>query len=91
MLARVTNNNAAALTRRCLQNGNHRTAKACGIAAVSWNRFPGRPGCVELSGAHIRPLFPDAFFKPCFFAQSADVRDTIIDGNIVMRNRKLLH
>ncbi len=45
---------------------------------------------VELQGVHLRPLQPDNLLNTLVFcAKSADVRDTIIHGKLVMRNRRL--
>ena len=44
---------------------------------------------VDLSRAHIRP-FHDLINALVFCARADDVRDTIIDGQIVMRNREMI-
>lgn len=45
---------------------------------------------LQLSGAHCTPAGDDLASQIVYSAQSQDVRDVIIDGRIVMRDRRLL-
>ncbi len=45
---------------------------------------------VDLSQAHSTPVSGDAVATLVYSGQSADVRDTIVDGRVLMRNRRLL-
>ena len=55
--------------------------------------LPGRLAdlaIVELSGAHLRPFHADKLLDMLVFcARAGDVRDTIINGEIVMRDREI--
>lgn len=45
---------------------------------------------VDLSAAHLRPFHNDDFLNMLVFCgKAADIRDTIINGRVVMRDRKL--
>jgi len=93
MLARVTNNDPAALTaEEVFKMSTIEPARACGISAGQIE--PGLLAdlaVVDLSGAHLRPFFPDRVLQTLVFCgKAADVRDTIIDGKVVMRDRKII-
>ncbi len=93
MLARVTNNDAAALTaEEVLRMATIEPAKVCGIQAGQLE--PGLLAdlaVIEPNGAHIRPLFADRLIQTLVFCgKAADVRDTIINGEFVMRNRRIV-
>ncbi len=45
---------------------------------------------LELSGPHAQPASEDLASQIVYSAQSSDVRDVIIDGRLVMRDRRLL-
>jgi 5-methylthioadenosine/S-adenosylhomocysteine deaminase len=66
------------------------SARACRVDAGTLD--PGRLAdiaIVDLSGAHLRPLH-DILQTLVFCARAADVRDVIIDGRVVMRQRQIL-
>lgn len=92
MLARVVNNDAAALTAEdVFRMATIEPARLCGLQAGRLEPgYLADLAVVELSGAHVRPFFPDRVLQTLVFCgKAADVRDTVIDGNIVMRNRKI--
>jgi len=65
-------------------------ARACRVDAGTLD--PGRLAdiaIVDLSGAHLRPIH-DILQTLVFCARAADVRDVIIDGRVVMRQRQIL-
>jgi len=65
-------------------------ARACRVDAGTLD--PGRLAdiaIVDLSGAHLRPIH-DILQTLVFCARAADVRDVIIDGQVVMRQRQIL-
>jgi len=65
-------------------------ARACRVDAGTLD--PGRLAdiaIVNLSGAHLRPVH-DILQTLVFCARAADVRDVIIDGQVVMRQRQIL-
>jgi len=65
-------------------------ARACRVDAGTLN--PGRLAdvtIVDLSGAHLRPAH-DILQTLVYCARAADVRDTIIDGRVVMRQRQVV-
>jgi 5-methylthioadenosine/S-adenosylhomocysteine deaminase len=64
-------------------------ARACRVAAGTLD--PGKLAdiaVVDLRGAHLR-LVHDILAALVYCARAADVRDTIIDGCVVMRNRQI--
>lgn len=93
MLARVTNNDAAAMT--CREVFRMATEHSAAVACIDAGRLePGRLAdlaIIELSGSHLRPFHPDhALEMLVWCARAGDVRDTIINGEIVMRNRRII-
>jgi len=65
-------------------------AKACRVEAGILD--PGRLAdltIVDLSAPHLRPIH-DILGTLVYCARAADVRDTIIDGRVVMRQRRVL-
>jgi len=65
-------------------------ARACGVDAGTLD--PGRLAdivIVDLSGAHLCPIH-DIIQTLVFCVRAADVRDVIIDGQVVMRQRQIL-
>lgn len=93
LLARIANEDAAALSAEDIfRMATIEPAKACRIQAGQLE--PGLLAdlaIVELKGAHLRPFFPDRVLQTLVFcAKAADVRDTIINGKVVMRDRKVL-
>jgi len=68
-------------------------AAALGMAEVIGSLEPGKKAdiiTIDLNQPHLTPMY-----EPCshlvYSARGADVRDVIIDGRIVMLNRRLLH
>jgi len=92
MLAAVTAGDPAAITpadvfRAATEGG----AQACRVDAGTLD--PGRLAdvtIVDLSGTHLRPTH-DVLQTLVYCARAADVRDTIIDGRVVMRQRRILN
>lgn len=94
MLARVSNNDAGALSAAdAFRMATVAPAAVCRLEAGTIE--PGKLAdlaIVELKGAHLRPLHPDRLIEQLVFcAKANDVRDTIIDGKVVMRERKLVN
>ncbi len=92
LLARVAANNPEALSARdafCM--ATIEAARVCRIEAGEI--LPGRLAdlsIVELNGAHLRPFHADKILEMLVFcARAGDVRDTIINGEIVMRDRQI--
>jgi 5-methylthioadenosine/S-adenosylhomocysteine deaminase len=91
LLASVVADDPAAITtadafRAATEGG----AQACRVDAGTLD--PGRLAditIVELSGAHLRPIH-DILETLVFCARAADVRDVIIDGRAVMRQRRIV-
>jgi 5-methylthioadenosine/S-adenosylhomocysteine deaminase len=77
---------AADVFRAATQGG----ARACRVDAGTLD--PGRLAdlvVVELSGPHLRPVH-DILGTLVYCARAADVRDTVVDGRLVMRARQIL-
>ena len=92
LLARVGSNNPQALSARdAFRMATIEAAKVCRIEVGEI--LPGRLAdlaIVELSGAHLRPFHGDKLLDMLVFcARAGDVRDTIINGEIVMRDREI--
>jgi 5-methylthioadenosine/S-adenosylhomocysteine deaminase len=92
LLARVTTGEAAALT--CADV--FRMATVGSASAFHLQAGKIEPGwladlvVIELRVAHLRPLHPDHLIDTLVLcAKANDVRDTIINGQVVMRQRKL--
>jgi len=91
LLAAVTAGDPAAITpsgvfRAATEGG----ARACRVDAGALD--PGRLAdvtIVDLSTPHLRPIH-DILQTLVYCARAADVRDTIIDGRVVMRRRRIL-
>ncbi|KAF5417734.1 MAG: 5'-deoxyadenosine deaminase [Candidatus Methanophagaceae archaeon] len=91
-LARVAAKNAEALSaREVFRMATIEAARVCGVEAGEI--LPGSLAdlaIVELNGAHLRPFHADKLLEMLVFcARSGDVRDTIINGEIVMRDRQI--
>jgi 5-methylthioadenosine/S-adenosylhomocysteine deaminase len=90
MLAAVTSGDPAAITpadvfRAATEGG----ARACRVDAGTLD--PGRLAdvtIVDLSGVHLRPVH-DILQTLVYCTRASDVRDTIIDGRVVMRRRQI--
>ncbi|MCD4673401.1 MAG: amidohydrolase family protein, partial [Anaerolineaceae bacterium] len=90
--ARVATNNANALSAR--DAFRMATIEAAGVCRIEAGEvLPGRLAdlaIVELKGAHLRPFHADKLLEMLVFcARAGDVRDTIINGEIVMRDRQI--
>jgi 5-methylthioadenosine/S-adenosylhomocysteine deaminase len=92
LLARVTQNDAAALNPQ--DAFGMATVEAARAARVEAGEL--RPGkladiaVLELKGVHLQPFHAaDLLNSLVFCARASDVRDTIIDGKVVMRARKM--
>ncbi|RPI88344.1 MAG: amidohydrolase, partial [Chloroflexi bacterium] len=90
LLARVTNNDASTLT--CRDVFRMATEHNAAVANIQAGKI--EPGLladlaiVELNGAHLRPFHPDHALETLVWCtRASDVRDTIINGQTVMRNR----
>jgi len=93
LLARVAANNAAALSARdAFRMATIDAARVCRTEAGEV--LPGRLAdlvIIELKGAHLRPFHADKLLEMLVFCTRAgDVRDTIINGEIVMRDRQII-
>ncbi|GAP13975.1 cytosine deaminase [Longilinea arvoryzae] len=92
LLARVSRNDAAALTPAdALQMATVDAARAARIDAGEI--IPGKLAdliLLDLNKAHLQPFHTeDVANMLVFCARSEDVRDTIIHGKVVMRNRRI--
>ena len=92
LLARVTNGDAAALTAADV----FRMATGEGAAVCRFHTGKVLPGyladlaVVELKGAHLRPFHGDRLMEMLVFCTRAgDVRDTVIHGQVVMKDRRI--
>jgi len=91
MLAAVTSGDPVAITpadvfRAATEGG----ARACRVNAGTLD--PGRLAdvtIVALSGVHLRPVH-DILQTLVYCTRASDVRDTIIDGRVVMRRRQIV-
>lgn len=93
LLARVANDNANALTAEdALYMGTKEPARICGIDAGEID--PGRLAdlaVIDIKGAHLRPFHADQIINMMIFcARAGDVRDTIINGEVVMRDHQII-
>ena len=91
-LARVAAKNAEALSaREVFRMATIEAARVCGVEAGEI--LPGSLAdlaIVELNGAHLRPFHADKLLEMLVFcARAGDVRDTIVNGEIVMRDRQI--
>jgi len=91
-LARVAAKNAEALSARDVFR--MATIEAARVFRIEAGEIlPGSLAdlaIVELNGAHLRPFHADKLLEMLVFcARAGDVRDTIINGEIVMRDRQI--
>ncbi len=94
LLARVTENDAAAMTpQEAFSMATVEAARAARLDAGELQ--PGKLADVvllELKGVHLQPWHADDLINSLVFCgKAADVRDTIIHGQVVMRNRQITH
>lgn len=92
LLARVTTGDPAALSAQdAFRMATIEPAKACRIDAGQID--PGRLAdlaVIELRAAHLRPLHPNRILNTLVFCgKASDVRHTIINGELVMKDRAL--
>jgi len=92
LLARVTTGEASALS--CADVFSMATVGSASAFHLQAGRI--EPGwladlaVIDLRGAHLRPLQPEHLIDTLVLcAKASDVRDTIIDGQVVMRQREL--
>jgi 5-methylthioadenosine/S-adenosylhomocysteine deaminase len=93
MLARVSENNASALSPRdAFRMATCEAARAARIEAGELE--PGKLAdiaIVELKANHLQPFHDeDVFNSLVFCGKAVDVRDTIIHGEVVMRDREIV-
>ncbi|WP_437020540.1 amidohydrolase [Streptomyces sp. enrichment culture] len=78
--------------RQALHHATLQSARAVGLADSAGSIAPGRRAdlvLVDLSGPHTQPVH-DLAATLVHSARSSDVRTTIVDGRILMRDRELL-
>ncbi|MEJ8656524.1 MULTISPECIES: amidohydrolase [Streptomyces] len=78
--------------RQALDHATTQSARVAGLGERAGALAPGRRAdliLVDLSGPHLRPLH-DIAAALVFSARSADVLTTIVDGRVLMRDRRLL-
>lgn len=79
-------------SRQALHHATLQSARAVGLGDSVGTLAPGRRAdiiLVDLTGPHTRPVH-DLAATLVHSARSADVRTTIVDGRILMRDRELL-
>ncbi|MEU2433398.1 amidohydrolase [Streptomyces sp. NPDC007861] len=78
--------------RQALDHATTQSARVTGLGEQVGALAPGRRAdliLVDLTGPHVRPLH-DVAAALVFSARSADVLTTIVDGRVLMRDRRLL-
>ncbi|MEU1052344.1 amidohydrolase [Streptomyces sp. NPDC005876] len=78
--------------RQALHHATLQSARAVGLDGVVGSIAPGRRAdliLVDLTGPHTRPVH-DLAATLVHSARSSDVRTTIVDGRVLMRDRELL-
>jgi len=79
-------------SRQALHHATLQSARAVGLGESIGSLAPGRRGdiiLVDLTGPHTQPVH-DLAATLVHSARSSDVRTTIVDGRILMRERELL-
>lgn len=79
-------------SRQALHHATLQSARAVGLGAGIGSLAPGRRAdiaLVDISGPHTQPVH-DLAATLMHSARSADVRTTIVDGRVLMRDRELL-
>ncbi|MDN0194899.1 amidohydrolase [Streptomyces sp. S.PNR 29] len=79
-------------SRQALHHATLQSARAVGLGDVVGSIAPGRRAdivLVDLTGPHTQPVH-DLAATLVHSARSADVRTTIVDGRVLMRDRELL-
>ncbi|WP_240139104.1 amidohydrolase [Streptomyces sp. MUM 178J] len=78
--------------RQALDHATVQSARAVGLGGEIGTLAPGRRAdliLVDLTGPHVQPLH-DLAAALVHSARSADVRTTVVDGRVLMRDRRLL-
>ncbi|MFD7709433.1 amidohydrolase [Streptomyces sp. NPDC059785] len=78
--------------RQALHHATLQSARAVGLGEHIGSLAPGRRAdivLVDLTGAHTQPVH-DPAATLVHSARSADVRTTVVDGRVLMRDRRLL-
>ncbi|MFJ6660066.1 amidohydrolase [Streptomyces sp. NPDC091377] len=78
--------------RQALHHATLQSARAVGLGEVVGSLAPGRRAdiiLVDLDGPHTQPVH-DLAATLVHSARSADVRTTVVDGRVLMRDRELL-
>ncbi|MFI1764911.1 amidohydrolase [Streptomyces sp. NPDC020800] len=79
-------------SRQALHHATLQSARAVGLGASIGSLAPGRRAdiiLVDLTGPHTRPVH-DLAATLVHSVRSADVRTTVVDGRVLMRDRELL-
>jgi 5-methylthioadenosine/S-adenosylhomocysteine deaminase len=79
-------------SRQALHHATLQSARAAGLAGRAGSIAPGHRAdivLVDLSGPHTQPVH-DLAATLVHSARAADVRTTIVDGRVLMRDRELL-
>lgn len=79
-------------SRQALHHASLQSARAVGLGEVVGSIAPGRRAdiiLVDLTGPHTQPIH-DLAATLVHSARSSDVRTTIVDGRVLMRDRELL-
>ncbi|MFF8429318.1 amidohydrolase [Streptomyces sp. NPDC016566] len=79
-------------SRQALHHATLQSARAVGLGGSIGTLAPGRRAdiiLVDLTGPHTRPVH-DLAATLVHSARSADVRTTVVDGRVLMRDRELL-
>jgi cytosine/adenosine deaminase-related metal-dependent hydrolase len=93
LLQKVTHDTTALPARRALRLATIDGAAALGLDAETGSLEIGKRADVtilDLNNLWVTPKQPDVVSSIVYAAQATDVRTTIIDGVVVMRDRKLL-
>ncbi|MDY7042582.1 MAG: amidohydrolase, partial [Chloroflexota bacterium] len=91
LLARVSTGDAAALSAaEVFRMATDHGARACGVDAgiLDVGRLAD-VAIVDLSGPHLRPVH-DIVKTLVYCARATDVRDTVVGGRVVMREREII-
>ena len=78
--------------RQALHHATLQSARAVGLGAEIGSLAPGRRAdiiLVDITGPHTQPIH-DLAATLVHSAKSSDVRTTIVDGRVLMRDRELL-
>ncbi len=78
--------------RQALHHATLQSARAVGLGDIVGSIAPGRRAdliLVDLTGPHTQPVH-DLAATLVHSARSADVRTTVVDGRVLMRDRELL-